>query len=344
MLPAAPPDYAALRDGAVWFDRSTRTRTRFSGPKAAEVLTGLVTNDVTALHPGQGQYAAALTPKGKIVADLRIFLFDRSLLVDVVPAAAVGWGALVRKYVNPRLAKYSDETATLADVGVFGPHAAELLAGALGADPAALHALEPYHHVSLADATTIARALDLGVEVPGFDVFVEAESRDRLIGRLSARSAVAGSSATWTAVRIEAGRPEWGIDMDESTLPQEANLDKLDAISHTKGCYTGQEIVARIHFRGHVNRHLRGLLFRTPFLPPARTPLVAEGGALVGDVRSTAISPRFGPIGLAMVRRDMALGALVTAGAGDGSTETAAIATAAIAPLPFVHRISDAAG
>ncbi len=335
MLPVPQPDYSSLRGGAVWFDRSARTRTRFTGPKAAEVLTGLVTNDVTALSPGQGQYAAALTPKGKIVADLRVFVFDGSILVDLVPAAAPGWQSLVRKYVNPRLSKYIDESGALSDVGVFGPRAADTLARAFGADPSGLAALEPYQHVGLADAAIVARALDLGTEVLGFDVFVEPDSRVRLIERLSAAGAVPGSPATWTTARVEAGRPEWGIDMDDSTLPQEANLDKLDAISHTKGCYTGQEIVARIHFRGHVNRHLRGLLFQSPALPPARTQLVGEGGAVVGDVRSTAMSPRYGPIGLAMIRRDLAPGTLVTAGALETSAEAATPSTAAIAPLPF---------
>jgi len=335
MLPVPQPDYSSLRAGAVWFDRSARTRTRFAGPKAAEVLNGLVTNDVTALTPGQGQYAAALTPKGKIVADLRILVFDGSVLVDLVPAAGPGWQSLVRKYVNPRLSKYTDETEALADIGVFGPRAADTLARALGANASALQALEPYHHVGLADAAVAVRTADLGGDVPGFDVLVQQESRARVIERLSAAGAVPGSPATWTTARIEAGRPEWGIDMDDSTLPQEANLDKLDAISHTKGCYTGQEVVARIHFRGHVNRHLRGLLFRSPALPSVRTQLVGEGGAVVGDVRSSALSPRYGPIGLGMIRRDMAAGTLVTAGPLESSAESATPTTAAIAPLPF---------
>src|SRR5207249_11070042 len=110
-------EYEALRHHAIVVDRSHRGRLRISGAKAGEMLTGLVTNDVLSLAPGQGQYAAALTPKGKIIADLRIFRDESSLLVDAPPRANESWMSTVRKYVNPRLAAYSDESATLRDVG-----------------------------------------------------------------------------------------------------------------------------------------------------------------------------------------------------------------------------------
>ncbi len=327
--PNAAADYAALQPGpgvgagVVWFDRSARVRTRFSGPKAADVLTGLVTNDVKALRAGHGQYAAALTPKSKIVADCRVFAFEESLLVDVSARAGAGWRDVVRKYVNPRLAAYRDETTVLADVAVFGPRAAEVLAVVTGIGGDVLQGLEPYHHASLDSASrvlTVARVPDLGAAIDGFDVFVPAEARDALVAQLAAGGAIAGSHTTWEIARVEAGRPEWGVDMDDSTIPQEANLDELGAISYTKGCYTGQETVARIHFRGHVNRHLRGLHFATDVLPALRTPLVTEDGTPVGDTRSTVHSPRLGPIGIAMLRREIATGATViarSAGADD---------------------------
>ena len=96
--------YSALHNGALYFDRSDRMRIRISGPKAAELVTGMVTNDVSSLEPGEGQYAAALTAKGKIVADLRIFALEEGLLVDTSAAAALGWKEMVRKYINPRIA------------------------------------------------------------------------------------------------------------------------------------------------------------------------------------------------------------------------------------------------
>src|SRR5207302_6112480 len=116
--------------------------------------------------------------------------------------------------------------------------------------------------------------------------------------------------------RIEAGRPQWGIDMDDSTLPQEANLDQLGAISYTKGCYTGQEIVARLHFRGHVNRRLTGLRVEGATVPARGAELTNLEGAACGDVRSAVVSPRFGPIALGMVRREVDAGAQVTVRVG----------------------------
>src|SRR3954469_11329924 len=113
-------EYSALHNGALFFDRSDRSRMRISGPKAAELVTGMVTNDVSSLVAGEGQYAAALTAKGKIVADLRIFAFGDSLLIDTAAAAAAGWKEMVRKYVNPRLAPYHDVSAEMSDIGVFG--------------------------------------------------------------------------------------------------------------------------------------------------------------------------------------------------------------------------------
>src|SRR5262245_1485354 len=125
--------YNALHDRALIVDRSTRLRMYFTGEKAADSLTGLVTSDVLALAPGNGQYSVALTPKGKVIADLRIFLPRAgTFLVDTNAAAAPGFVGMIRKFVNPRLAKYEDVSAQSGDFGLFGRGAAELLRGALG--------------------------------------------------------------------------------------------------------------------------------------------------------------------------------------------------------------------
>lgn len=133
--------------------------------------------------------------------------------------------------------------------------------------------------------------------------------RDRLL----AEGAIPGSQNTWDVARIEAGRPEWGVDMNDATIPQEANFDALEAISYTKGCYTGQETVARVHFRGHVNRFLRKLHFVSASIPPISAELVDDTGAIVGDVRSVAMSPRQGGVAIAMVRREVPPGATLHA-------------------------------
>src|SRR6185436_11229725 len=141
-------EYSALHNGALFFDRSDRNRMRISGPKAAELVTGMVTNDVSALVSGEGQYAAALTPKGKIVADLRIFALDDALLIDTSAAAAPGWKEMVRKYINPRVAPYHEVTSELSDIGVFGRASRSIVARLLDIDDKDLAALPPYGHLS----------------------------------------------------------------------------------------------------------------------------------------------------------------------------------------------------
>src|SRR2546422_4760216 len=251
-------EYSSLHNGALFFDRSDRIRMRISGQKAAELVTGMVTNDVSALVPGEGQYAAALTPKGKIVADLRIFSLEDSLLIDTSAAAATGWKEMVRKYINPRLAPYHDLTSELSDFGVFGRSARSVVSRVMDVDDKDLAALAPYGHISrpFGNVTVIlARVPEMDLE--GFDIFIPSEAVGLLKGKFQSAGIAAGGKDTWEIARIESGRPQWGTDMDDSTLPQEANFDELGAISYTKGCYIGQETVARVHFRGHVNRFLR---------------------------------------------------------------------------------------
>lgn len=323
-------EYEALRQHAVVFDRSHRGRLRLTGEKAGEMLTGLVTNDVGALAPGQGQYAAALTPKGKIIADLRVFREENAYLVDAPPRASEGWLGTIRKYVNPRLAPYTDESAATRDLGVFGMAARLVVGDMTGISSSALGVLPPYHHVAVmidGARVLVARVPDLDVE--GFELFAPAEVYDQLWQRALSAKATPGGLETWEIARVEAGRPEWGVDIDESTLPQEANLEEMHAISYTKGCYTGQETVARVHFRGHVNRHLRGLRTASSEPPAQHAKLLDATGKEVGDVRSTAASPRLGGIAIGMVRREIELGAALTARWEGGETRVD------VAHLPF---------
>ncbi|HMI45384.1 MAG TPA: hypothetical protein VK491_04400 [Gemmatimonadaceae bacterium] len=307
-------EYSALQNGALLFDRSDRNRVRISGPKAAELLTGMVTNDVSALVPGEGQYAAALTPKGKIVADLRIFALEDALLVDTSAAAAAGWKDMVRKYINPRVAPYHDVTSELSDLGVFGRASRSIVSRVMDVDDKDLTALPPYGSITrpFGDVTVIiARVPEMDLD--GFEIFIPAEAADSLRQKFLAAGAAPGGRDTWEIARIESGRPQWGADMDDQTLPQEANFDELGAISYTKGCYIGQETVARVHFRGHVNRFLRRLRFVTRPAPPTGAELVDETGKVIGDIRSVALSPRYGGVALGMVRREVAPGTTLQA-------------------------------
>jgi len=302
-------EYAAMRSGALLIDRGDRVRIRFGGSRAAELVTGLVTNDVLALTPGHGQYAAALTPKGKIAADVRIFCDAEGLLTDASPRSSGNWRDIVKKYINPRVAPYRDVTAELDELAVFGPKARRVVAGATGANEAELAALLPYGHLQVAhDDSRIMIVRNAELDVEAYEIFAPATLDLVMRDRLLAGGAITGSAHVWDIARIEAGRPEWGIDMNDSTIPQEANFDELGAISYTKGCYVGQEVVARVHFRGHVNRFLRRLHFVSAAIPPTNAELMDDAGGVVGDVRSVAISPRLGGVALAMVRREVAPG------------------------------------
>jgi tRNA-modifying protein YgfZ len=321
-------EYAAMRSGALLVDRSDRTRIRFGGPRAAELVTGLVTNDVLALAPGHGQYAAALTPKGKIAADIRIFADQEGLLTDTSARAAAGWREIVTKYVNPRIAPYRDITAETRDLAIYGPKARHIVALATGAEESALDQLHSYGHISVTtDAGRIMVVRVNEIEPDGFEVFLPLALEKQIRDKLLLNGAIPGSRQSWDIARIEAGRPEWGIDMNDATIPQEANLDALGAISYTKGCYTGQETVARVHFRGHVNRFLRRLHFVSASIPPTNAELTDDTGSVVGDIRSVAMSPRQGGVALAMVRREVAPGTTLQArwDGGECTVQIAAI-------------------
>lgn len=302
--------YHALHHGAVVVNRSDRLRMLFTGDKAVESLTGLVTNDVAALKVGHGQYAAALTNKGKIIADLRIFSTTGGLLVDANEAAGAQFAAMVKKFVNPRLAKYQDISQQSGDVGVFGANALDVVRTLFGTGIPG--ELGPYSHVLVDFADTkmmLARVPDFGVD--GYDIIGPRELVDQFQAKLVSAGATEDASDALNITRIEAGRPEWGVDMDDTILAQEMDLDRLGAISYSKGCYTGQETVARVHYRGHVNRLLRGLRFEEATLPPTGSTIADESGKEVGTVKSGALSPRRGAIALALIRREVEPGTLV---------------------------------
>jgi folate-binding protein YgfZ len=275
------------------------------------VLNGLVTNDVASMRTGDAIMAAALSPKGKLVCDMLVLrVAEDGFLTGVVESAGDAWLALLRKYVNPRLSTVTDESLRFRTVSVLGRSAADIVAGLAGAP-------------QLAHGARLPMLADRG----GHLLVSVSEGADWLLAQLAAAGAQPGSPEVWNIARIEAGLPLFGIDMDENTIPQEANLDKLGAISFTKGCYTGQETVARIHFRGHVNRHLRGL---SSDVPLARGASIADAtGKVVGDVRSTAVSPRLGPIAMGMVRREVPPGDMVQI------TADGAVCSARVVELPF---------
>jgi folate-binding protein YgfZ len=323
-------DYEAFHDGAALVDFSDRGRMRFHGAGAKDALNGLLTCDVAALSNGHGTYGAALTNKGKVIADVVVFAMDDSFLVEVPPAVWPAWKELISKFVNPRLAKRTDETELTSAIGLFGPRAASIAATIVGGEAHVLEALPHYSHLTFTvDGlnVNVARGPDFGVE--GYRLLMVRDAFDRVRDAALGHGARVAGDLALEAARVEAGRPRWGVDMDDSTLVQEANLDTLGAISYTKGCYTGQEIVARLHFRGHVNKRLVGLRVEGSTVPTHGAAVTDRDGKEVGDVRSAVLSPRFGPIALAMIRRELNPGDEVTLPVDGVGTK------ATIAPLPF---------
>ncbi len=320
--------YAAARSGAAFMVRSDRVRMEFAGAKPVETLNGIFTNDVSRLKPGLGLYAAALTNKGKVVADVRIFARDDRFVVDTSAAAGPAFISMIRKYVNPRLATYRDVTAALGTVGVFGPTAARAVAAALDLPAESLDSLPLFGQIALpSGGGFVARVPDLGVV--GFDILAPTDAHDTIVSFLQAAGLDELSADDAQILRVEAGRPLYGADMDENVLAQEAALDREDlaAISFNKGCYTGQETVARVHFRGHVNRTLRGLRADSVLMSGAS--LHATDGTQVGEVRSVAQSPRLGTIALAFVRREVADGSQLNVRTPHGESPVT------VTPLPF---------
>lgn len=292
-------------------DRSDRARIELSGAHAIATLNGLVTNDVAALKVGQGQYAAALTAKGKIVADMIVLMLDDKLQLHASPAAAPGLRAMLTKFVNPRFATLNDVSDVTGELTLVGGHPEELLERASDGSMSAesLSALPLFSHVRGTigpAAVTAIRLAPIGADNESvYSLIMTRDLLDSARAALGAAGAVDASGSAMETLRVESGFPAWGIDMDDNTLPQEANLDEMHAVSYTKGCYIGQETVARIHFRGHVNRSLRRLTFASGVEPPRGAVLQDSEHRGIGDVRSTALSEREGAIGIGMVRREV---------------------------------------
>jgi folate-binding protein YgfZ len=301
----------ALRDGCGVVDRSERGKLALTGPEAKAFLHGQVTNDIEALEPGTGAYAAFLTHKGKMLGDLRVLDTGAELLLDTERSALQELFNMIRRYklgMDVELHKRTLETGLLS---LIGPDARRV-AGAT-ALPGDEHANAP--------GELGGRPVTLVVADAGIDVPCAAEDLDAVRAAVEAAGGVPVSGSAAEVLRVESGRPRWGIDLDESVIPQEAGLNER-AVSFTKGCYVGQETVARLHYRGKPNRHLRGLRLSEPVA--AGTPLVL-GEREVGRVGSAVLSPAHGPIALAIVRREAEPGATLAAGG----------ATAVVAELPF---------
>jgi folate-binding protein YgfZ len=311
---ASPPsDYRTVTEACGLLDRSDRGKLALTGTGAREFLQGQVTNDVEKLSPGEGCYAAFLTPKGKMLGDLRILDTGDELLLDTERVALQELFNMVRRFSVGFDVELHKRTLERGLLSLVGPEAGAIIgASDLPGDE--------HSHRLLSVGRLEVRAIRTDT---GIDLECSSSDTDELRGALARAGAVTVSEEAVECLRVERGRPRYGIDLDDTVIPQEAGLNDR-AVSFTKGCYVGQETVARLYYRGKPNRHLRGLRSADPI--SAGDELALEGRS-VGRVGSTAISPRFGPIALAIVRREAAPGTAVTVG-------TDAIG-ASVVELPF---------
>jgi folate-binding protein YgfZ len=313
-IQAPASEYATITEGCGLLDRSERGKLALTGADAKSFLQGQVTNDVEALAPGSGCFAAFLTPKGKMLGDLRILDTGDELLLDTERVALQELFNMIRRFSVGYDVELHKRTLERGLLSLIGPDAASV-AGA----PELLAAQE-HAHAPVVVGAVAARAIRTDA---GVDLLCDSADTDALAAAAAGIGAVPVSEDVVEVLRVERGRPRYGGDLDDTVIPQEAGLNAR-AVSFTKGCYVGQETVARLHYRGKPNRHLRGLRLRGPAAPGAE---VRFGARIVGRVGSAAVSPRLGPIALALMRREAPVGSQVTVDPG---------VEAEVVELPFV--------
>jgi len=278
-------------------------------------LQGLVTCDVEQPGDGSHVFGALLTVKGMIVSPLWITRLADALVIAVPADAAAAVAATFERSLPPRLCRWEDVTAASCPVGLYGPAAHRLRAAVTDGEPPAADRAGVLRHGTAAviAARVTARGLD------GFDCMVPAGAAAAFVAVLLARGAVPLPPAALEERRILAGFPRLGAEIDEKTLPQEVRFDELGGVSYTKGCYLGQETVARVHFRGHANRYLAGLALERE--PPALPSEIVHDGQPAGRLSSACWwDARRAWVGLAVVRRGTAPGSAVTLTGGGAAT------------------------
>jgi folate-binding protein YgfZ len=311
--------YRIIAARAGWIDRSARGRLKFAGKDARAFLQALVTNDLDAIAAGSGIDAAYLTPQGRMIAMMRILVSASDLLVEAAPGQAADLATRFDQLIFAEQVTVSDITDATAVLGVVGSDAASVVARALEVDREKVAGLAALGHLA-SDGNLVVRVDD--APLPGYAMWTPVAKRQLLIERLVDTGAIEIDPLLDEALRIEAGRPAFGVDMTDETIPLEAGLLER-AISTTKGCYVGQEVIIRVLHRGagRVARRLVRLTFDPAVTSPPRreTPLFA-GDKETGRLTSAAWSPRNERvIALGYVHRDAAtVGARVLARTPDG--------------------------
>jgi folate-binding protein YgfZ len=301
-------EYAALHSGAGLIDLSGAGVLEASGSNAVQFLNGLVSNDIKMLSPGEGTIAAFLNVQGKVLALSRIYRTENALLLELEACNRLRILRNLSRFVPAGGFFVSDLSEKTAIFSVQGPRSDQLAAALTGSVPG----VAPYsHREELIDGIKVRIANHARCGPKGFDLFVPADLSDRLLTAILELAAGYGGRlvgrAAFDTARIEAGIASEPHDIDESHILLETGRN--DAVSYTKGCYLGQEIIARIHWRGRPAKQLTGLLLQpdneSETIDFKSALLFAEDGKKVGDIKSITYSPRLGrSIALGYVHRN----------------------------------------
>ena len=304
--------YRALREEAGYLARE-RTALIVRGADAAEYLQGQLTNDTEALEREQGRYAALLDRKGHLQSDMRLLhLENDEIWIDLEPGPAPGVLKHLSTYSIGRDVEVEDVTERWAITSLIGPRSVQL-AGFEGLGPEHAQRFREWNGTEV-----LAVATDVGL-----DLLTSADQAASLTELLRAAGAAEVSEQAAEIIRVESGRPRFGLDMGPESMPAEAGITER-AVDFEKGCYIGQEPVARLHYRGKPNRTLRGLRLSSP--AEHGDPLLLADRE-VGTVGTVCLSPALGPIALAIVRREASEGDRLAVGGG--------AITAEVVGLPF---------
>jgi glycine cleavage system T protein len=328
-------EYEAVRTAVGLLDMCDYAVLDLTGPDRVSYLQGMVSNDVKKLTPGSGMYAAVLDVNGKILADLRVLATEESFILLVREFLKQKVIAQLNRYLVADDVEIGDESARHGMISIQGPHALLLLRAIASHQDPPVH-MHSHRMLRIAERKIRAiRATHTGEE--GFDLLMEVEDLAPIVSEIERAGAALG--VRWIGLqaqeilRVEAGLPRYGIDMDEDNLLLETGLDQ--AVSFQKGCYLGQEVIERVRSRGHVNKKLVGILLAGDTAANRGDKISCEGKE-VGRVTSSVFSPKVKhAIALGYVQRDYLQPA--TSVSVESNSEQIA---GAVATLPFVYETS----
>jgi len=328
-------EYKVVRNSVGIIDMSYRGKLSLSGKEHLKFLQGTLTNDVNKLKVGRGLYATFLTPKGRIIADMRLYRRSDSILIDLEPGLNEKVRELFLKYKISYKVDIEDSTETLSLISIQGQRSKELIEKTLGEKIPVMNEYDYIINNINGTETIIAKANRTGED--GFDIYIPSDGKDKSVWDHLVKNGEefqikpVGLLAMET-LRIEAGIPRYGVDMNENTIPIEAGL--WHALSFEKGCYVGQEVIARIKWRGHVNWHLVG--FEVDAIDVRiKDNRIFDGDRDIGYITSSSFSPMLNKVlALGYIRREFNKpGSIVSINTGENEK-----IPAKVVKLPFYNR------